>query len=221
MGDENAGMPSGGGVVPPAAPEKTTIRNWSKTKLLRVLRVFNMLNGLTMIATAILVFFVSIVSISFTSLITSGLVCFFGILLTCLECNILGIAPKLRKNFGFVFSFWGRAVFIVFCGSMVMALSYWLAYIIGGVTMLNGFFNGFVICVHPAFRTGELSATNDPFGGYTGGEEEFKNFLKSRPDLANKVGAAAMSAAASNPELAMKVATSAAASKDANANPWA
>ena len=36
-------------------------------------------------------------------------VTFFGLMMTCLECNIGNLAPKFKKNFGFMFSFAGAS----------------------------------------------------------------------------------------------------------------
>jgi hypothetical protein len=78
--------------------------------------------------------------------------------------------------------------------------------------------------VHPAFRSGELSATGDPFGGYTGGEQEMLAYLKSNPKLAQQAGSAAVKLAAQNPDLAMQVAAGSAAGgaggAGTGANPW-
>ena len=117
-----------------------------------------------------------------------------------------------------MYSFLGRSLFIIFAGTMAMAMDYWLPYIVGALTMVNGLFNGYVICVHPAFRSGELSAKGDPYGGYTGGEQEMLAYLKSNPELAKKAGAAAVKVAQNNPDLAMQVA--AGAHGGSGANPW-
>ena len=92
---------------------------------------------------------------------------------------------------------------------------------------MNGLFNGYVICVHPSFRSGELSASANPFGGYTGGEGEMLSYLQKNPQLANKVGGAAMAFAKDNPQVALQVVGAAQASAQppaqppgAAANPW-
>ncbi len=82
---------------------------------------------------------------------------------------------------------------------------------------MNGLFNGYVICVHPSFKSGELSAKGDPFGGYTGGEKEMLTYLQRNPDLANKAAGAAVTLAKDNPQVALQVASAASAS---GANPW-
>jgi len=93
--------------------------------------------------------------------------------------------------------------------------------VFGSLTAVNAAFNGYVICVHPAFRSGELSAATDPFGGYSGGEQEMLAYLKANPQLAAKAGAAAVTVAQHNPQLAMQVATAGAGGgAAAGSNPW-
>jgi len=115
-----------------------------------------------------------------------------------------------------MYSFVGRSSFIFFAGTMTFAIDLWLTYIIGSLTILNGLFNGYVICVHPAFRNGELTAMGDPYGGYTGGETEMLAYLKKNPQMAQRASAAAVQFAASNPEVALQAASGGGGS----GNPW-
>jgi len=109
----------------------------------------------------------------------------------------------------------------LFCATILFATEHWLGYLFGALTALNAAFNGYVICVHPAFRSGELSAGGDPFGGYSGGEQEMLAYLKANPELAKKAGAAAVSVAQHNPGLAMQVAAAGAGGgQAAGSNPW-
>ena len=181
-------------------------------------------------------------------------VTFFGLMMTCLECNIGNLAPKFKKNFGFLFSFAGasgcsrarppaalaaprcstprararplapgRTLYIIFCATMCYAFNNWLGWVVGSLTMLNGLFNGYVICVHPAFKTGELTAMGDPYGGYTGGEAEMLEYLKKNPQLAASAGSAAVSFARDNPDVAasaMQGAASAQGGGGGSSNPW-
>jgi hypothetical protein len=123
-----------------------------------------------------------------------------------------------------MFSFVGRTLFIIFAGTMALSMGQWLAYAVGALTFLNGLFNGYVICVHPAFKTGELSARGDPFGGYTGGEKEMLSYLQSKPALAAKATSAAAAFATQNPQMAMNVMSAAAQQKQGGGggddNPW-
>lgn len=206
--------------------KKGGVANWSKTRMLYMLRLMNLSNGLLLIVTGILVFITGMVNISFASITVSGYVVFFGLLMTCLECQVGNLAPKFKRNFGFMFSFYGRTIFILFCSTMLFALNAWLGYLAGSLTAVNGIFNGYVICVHPSFKSGELSAKGDPFGGYTGGEKEMLSFLQRNPAIANKAAGAAVSFAKENPQVAMQIAgaasaPSAAAVAGADVNPWA
>ena len=45
------------------------------------------------------------------------------------------VAPKLRANFGFMFSFTGRTLFILFCATVLFALNNLLSQIVGAVTV--------------------------------------------------------------------------------------
>lgn len=62
-------MADANGATAPAAPKakKPSVADWSKSKLLRTLRLFNMCNGILLITTGILVFLVSALSITFTT----------------------------------------------------------------------------------------------------------------------------------------------------------
>jgi len=104
-----------------------------------------------------------------------------------------------------MYSYVGRSLFIFFAATMTYALYNWLSWITGTLTIINGIFNGYVICVHPAFKTGELSAMGDPYGGYTGGESEMLAYLKKNPQLAAKAGSAAVTFARDNQEAAAAV----------------
>lgn len=123
------------GEAPATAPkEGKSVSSWSTKKLLYTLRVANMSNGLLLVLTGILVFITGMVNVTFSTITVSGYVVFFGMLMTCLECNIGNLAPRFKRNFGFLFSFIGRTVFIIFCATMCFALNAWLGYLAGAVT---------------------------------------------------------------------------------------
>lgn len=211
--------------------KKSSVRDWSTSKVINVLRFANLCNGLLLILGAILVFITGLVSINFTTTVLAAYVCFLGLLMTCLECNIgsSALRKRLIRYFGFMFSFAGRTIFILFCATVICALSNVLAYIICAVTAINGCFNGYVMCVHPSFRNGELSATADPSGGYSGGESEMVAFLKSNPALAKKASVVAVKFAQDNPDIARTAiqgalagatAPKAGGAGDSDSNPW-
>lgn len=106
---------------------------------------------------------------------------------------------------------------------MALSLQQWPGYLVGSLTFLNAVFNMYCICVHPAFTSGRLQGSSDPFTTYVGGEKVMVDYLKSNPELARRAGAAAVQAARDNPELARQAASGAAsaAKPDANsAQPW-
>lgn len=69
MADASAAPAAANGATAPAAPasKKPSVADWSKSKLLRVLRLGNMCNGMGLITTGILIFLVNALTISFTS----------------------------------------------------------------------------------------------------------------------------------------------------------
>lgn len=44
------------------------------------------------------------------------------------------MGARLKANFGFMFSFTGRSLFILFCGTIAFALNHWLGYLFGALT---------------------------------------------------------------------------------------
>lgn len=213
---------SGASAAAPA-PAKTAkgIAGWSKARVVNTLRVLNLLNGLLLILVGILIFIVASFTITFTTVTVSIYLVFFGALLSCLECNVGSCAPRFKANFGFMFSFLGRTLFILFCATLLYSLNYIAGWIVGTFTALSGLFNGYVICIHPAFRSGDLSMTGDPYGGYTGGDKEMMDYLKRNPEVASRATGALTSFAAANPEATMKLAAAAAGSGKSSAAPSA
>lgn len=65
MADVEAGQPAAGAAAP--KQKKPSVSDWSKSKLLRTLRLMNMCNGLGLITAGILVFLVEALSINFTT----------------------------------------------------------------------------------------------------------------------------------------------------------
>lgn len=226
----DAAAPAEGAAAAQPKRQSMNVAKWGTKRMIYTLRAANLINGLLLVMVGILIFLSGMVSITFTTVTVAAYIVFFGIMITCLECNIGNVAPKFRRNFGFIFSFVGRTVFLLFCSTMLFALAVWLGYLIGAVTAVNGLFNGYVICVHPAFRTGELSAKGDPFGGYSGGESIMLEYLKKNPQLANKAAGAAVAFAKSHPEQALAMASAVSSANAAGAkapsdaggaaNPW-
>ena len=70
----------------------STLKDWSESKVLRVMRMCNVLNGIGLIATGIIVFFVGIVDVSFSEVTVAGyIVCVRAAVL--LFASLTHIAP--------------------------------------------------------------------------------------------------------------------------------
>lgn len=84
---------------------------------------------------------------------------------------------------------------------MCFGLSGWFGWLIGSVTIANGFFNAFVLKVHPAFKSGELSMTSNPYENYSSAESQAAAYVKQNPELARKAAQGLVGVAAQNPEV--------------------
>lgn len=79
-----------------------------------------------------------------------------------------GIIPWLdkcnRKNFGFMYTFYGRFLFIIFAGSLCFGLkdpsrpdgdesyySHWLGILTGTLSWISGLFNVWALCNYPEY----------------------------------------------------------------------
>jgi hypothetical protein len=174
-----------------------------------------------LVGIAIILLVVEMVKLTFTGLTISIYVIFFGVLMMCVEMKFANLQPRIQRLFGFLFTFFGRAIFVVFAATMVLAIGEWPGYILGGVTFINACFNFYVFYVHPAFKTGKLSTRDNPYATYTGGEGEMANYLRRNPDLVRKAGASAVRVARDNPELARQAASGAAGeARRSGDNPW-
>jgi len=178
--------------------------------MLNTLRAVNMLNGALVIAASILVFLTGIVDLNFTTATLACYIIAFGIVMLFVECNISNLQSCVRAQCGFLFSFWGRAIFITFCGTLCIALDNWVGYLFGSLTFVNAMFNMYCICVHPAFTSGRITASSDPYTSYVGGERVMVQYLKENPDIARRAGASAVQFARDNPDVARQAAAGAA-----------
>jgi len=113
----------------------------------------------------------------------AGYTTVFSILLLIFELRCTKFDGDLRKKCGFLYSFLGKTLFIFFiatlcfgyvdastgldqkcydpitkklipCPTTVTLTNYqWVGYVVGGITVLNGLFNMFILYSHPGFRT--------------------------------------------------------------------
>jgi hypothetical protein len=181
-------------------------RKWTKSKALTTMRMFNCCNGCCLVIAAVIAFLVpggssgSILP-SFDSITLSAYTVLLGLLMMCAECNMAMLQRKLRSNFGFLFTYAGRAAFIFFTATVAVALggkTNFLMWSVGGATGLNAIFNLIVICKHPSFVSGEVDRYADPSASASTAEQAVAAYVRQNPQLAAQAlaGTFAVTAAA-------------------------
>jgi hypothetical protein len=103
------------------------------------------------------------------------------------ECRFGFLDKRFRENFGFLYSFWGRATFLVFMASLACALGSVLGYVAGACMFLNAIFNAYAIWLHPELGHGGEN--------HTSGEQEAAAWAARNPAQAMAIGGAAASVA--------------------------
>ena len=207
------------------------IREATPEQVLYWLRVANLSNGLCIIACGTISFLSPSTLLSLTSIAIGAYIVLFGCMLFCYECRLKRMEETIRRNFGFLYSYSGRTLFILFIASLCLGTTSdnggitVLGWITGILTFINAMFNCFVVYSHPAFKSGAISRDGDPTAGYKSGESlaggAALTFAQNNPDLTKKAakGAvnyakekpqarkAAINYAKENPDVAIKVAT--------------
>ncbi|KAF0692917.1 Aste57867_16065 [Aphanomyces stellatus] len=162
------------------------VRNIDKMetpKLLRYMRVGNMLCCVLQILAGI-GGLASIITFNITAVFVSLYVIMFGVLFLLFECRLSSLEPKIRENFGFLYSYAGRARFIFFIGFMDFGTGGGLGYLAGVIMCANALLNFYVMFKHPEFASGNLSSASDPTAGYAPASQEATKYLQSNPDIA-------------------------------------
>lgn len=155
--------------------------SWSFSRSVRMMRLFNLLNGVLLVIFAIVSFLLPSGSLlpSFSSITIAGYVVFLGLLMCTVELNLAAVQGRVRRNFGFLFSFAGRAAFVLFAGSMALAMAFTTAgssgatvlmVAVGTATMANAAFNALVIFFNPDFAAHASAATDPYVTGVVGSE---------------------------------------------------
>ncbi|OQS05568.1 hypothetical protein THRCLA_02325 [Thraustotheca clavata] len=173
----------------PLTPSKSVlqqvreIKEMETPRLLRLMRVGNILCSLLQIFAGI-TGIASIITFNFTAFFVSLYIVMFGVLFLMFECRIQRLDPSIRKNFGFLYSYKGRASFIFFIGFMDFGTDSGLGYIAGIIMCINAILNFYAMMRHPEFRYGNLSSSSDPTAGYTQAHQEAQKFIENNPKIA-------------------------------------
>ena len=149
--------------------------------MLNFLRWMNFFTTLTVAVFLVLSLFSTIMSFNLNKLLLTSYCLLFNSILCLYELHMKKLGDRLRRNYGFLFTYIGRSVFIflfvliflLICsvGTIMMALEGFysiLALVVFGVALLNVI----VTVLHPSFRKGDISLLDDPSGSYTAGDNE-------------------------------------------------
>ncbi|KAF0685591.1 Aste57867_22559 [Aphanomyces stellatus] len=140
---------------------------------------------------------INIITLNITGALVSIYVIVFGALFLLFECRLSSMETRIRRNFGFLYSYKGRAAFIFFIGFLDFGMKATLGTVAGVFMCLNALLNLFIMLAHPEFKSGHISASSDPTTGYTTGNQEAASYLQANPQVAMQAGTFAMSAAVS------------------------
>ncbi|TYZ68219.1 hypothetical protein PybrP1_003118 [[Pythium] brassicae (nom. inval.)] len=158
------------------------VNNMELPKLLRYMRVGNVLCSILQIIAGF-VGITSFITLNITGTLVSIYVIMFGVLFLLFECRLSRMETKIRANFGFLYSYKGRAAFIFFIGFLDFGMSSALGTLAGILMCVNALINLLVMCRHPQFKS-SLSANADPTAGYTTGNQEAATFMHNNPAMA-------------------------------------
>lgn len=165
---------------------------------LMYLRVANIINAIFVVVVGIvsLLNLTNVVHISYYAV--SVYLIGMGLLLCCFEMRIGFIEARVRKNFGFMYTFVGRTLFLAFVASLCFGLSNdGLNITCGVVTAVNALYNGFIVWRH---ERGHL--LDDPTHGYQTSESLAAQYVRDNPDLANRAVSGGAAFARDNPQVA-------------------
>lgn len=198
----------------PKQPKKGALQKIRETDTKTVvtyLRYANLCNAVCIITAGVVtVVTLASASLDLTTMFIGLYIGIFGCMLFCFECRLARMEEDVRRNFGFLYSYTGRTLFIVFIATICFGATGGgenggaLGYACGIITFLNALFNCFVIYNHPGFGKGGIDRSGDPGAMYSSGEvlaaQGAQEAARRNPDLAKKAATGAISYAANNPE---------------------
>lgn len=159
----------------------------SMDRLLKVMRALNILNALLL---AVACFFSFTILSNITGFFLGTYMGLFAVLLFAFETRLKRWEPFIRKWFGFLYTYMGRAAFLLFLSAVNFGVAGTgsdagvgkaVVVIAGVFTVTNAVFNGFVICNHPAFRANKTQQNLK--------DEDILTYLDNHPELARRAAA--------------------------------
>ncbi|RLN99026.1 hypothetical protein DYB28_005928 [Aphanomyces astaci] len=135
-------------VVLYASCRLTTVRRIKKTDSAKILKVMQTVN----IILAALTVTAGILSSSNRDPSHDMMSSTFGLLLLGFELRTATLDVLLRANFGFMYGYKTRTIFLLFIAIWPLSMgTYWVTILDAVLLFLNAFFNYFVVSSHPAF----------------------------------------------------------------------
>lgn len=164
-----------------------------------LLRVLNIANAALLGLACFYAF--QMISGSVTRTFLATYIGLFATLLALFETRVKYTEDTIRRLFGFMFSYSGRTVFLVFLGAICFGMlddaykndnAYQACLWVGLATLGNGLFNCFIICSHPGFQAANRDSVMSAAGvqGAAKGDPsqltdaQVKAYLAAHPELA-------------------------------------
>ncbi|RHY20423.1 hypothetical protein DYB25_007241 [Aphanomyces astaci] len=150
------------------------------SRVLRLMRLGNVFCSVFQIVAGIGGVF-NLIALNVTGALLSMYVVLFGLLFLLFECRLKSMESRIRANFGFLFSYNGRAGFIFFIGFLDFGMGSAMGTVAGILMCLNAFLNLFIMLKHPEFASGAVRKDADPTTGYADSKEAAQAYLHSNP----------------------------------------
>ncbi|OQR88716.1 hypothetical protein THRCLA_22809, partial [Thraustotheca clavata] len=128
---------------PSLASRLANVDKMELPKLLRYMRVGNILCSALQIFAGVTGFF-SFLTLNITGSLVALYVVMFGLLFLLYECRLNSMEQRIRNNFGFLYTYKGRAGFIFFIGFLDFGMGTALGVLAGIVMTLAALINLYI-----------------------------------------------------------------------------
>ncbi|KAF0689794.1 Aste57867_18782 [Aphanomyces stellatus] len=131
----------------------SSIKKTDSAKILKVMQGINIILAAFTVTAGVLAWVAGHVT-DFQTFIASIYIIVFGLLLLGFELRTSALDTIMRANFGFMYGYKTRTMFLVFIAIWPLSMgTYWVTILNAVLLFLNAFFNYFVVSAHPAFSS--------------------------------------------------------------------
>ena len=164
------------------------IRN-TDVKLLRTqLRIFSVLLYVGQIFAAITTLF-NFLKFDVAGTMISVYAILFALIYLLYECRLKSMDEKIRRNFGFLYTYKGHAGLNFFMGLLNIGMDSTLGYVFGGLMCFNGCVLFALMCIRPEFKLHD----DDDRGGIDIAQQQVTKYLANNPDKVAQIAAVSVS----------------------------